>query len=106
MTCSHCGAVTRAGAAWCGQCHAPFATAAAVGRWLPAAAPVTAPQVYSRWRGGPTTFGPLGRMSWTLMVLLVAAFAIFSGDIFFMGIWIVFAGPMILRSVWKRDRIR
>lgn len=40
------------------------------------------------------------------MVLLVAAFAIFSGDIFFMGIWIVFAGPMILRSVWKRDRIR
>jgi hypothetical protein len=62
--------------------------------------------VYSRWRGGPTSLGPVGRTSWTVGVLLTAAFAVFSGDIFFMGIWILFVGPMILRSVWKRDRIR
>lgn len=61
--------------------------------------------VYSRWRGGTTTFGPVGRLSCTLAVLLLAAFAVVSGDPFFMAIWILFVGPMILRSVWKRDRI-
>jgi hypothetical protein len=62
--------------------------------------------VYSRWRGGPTSLGPVGRVSWTVGVLLVAAFAVFSGDIFFIGIWLLLVGPLILRSVWSRARIR
>lgn len=62
--------------------------------------------MYSRWRGGPTSLGPAGRIGWTVGVLLVAAFAVFSGDIFFIAIWVLLVGPMILRSVWSRARIR
>ncbi|MEA2484733.1 MAG: hypothetical protein QOC55_2680 [Thermoleophilaceae bacterium] len=109
MTCPQCGAVARPDAAWCGQCHAAFSAAAAPaapGRFVPVAAGPTAVPEYSRWRGGPTSFGPAGRISWTVAVLLVAAFSVFSGDIFFMGLWMLFVGPIVLRSVWKRDRIR
>jgi len=73
---------------------------------VPAAGRVPAEAVYSRWRGGPMSMGPVGRVSWTVGVLLVAAFAVFSADVFFMGIWILFVGPLLLRSVWKRHRIR
>jgi hypothetical protein len=38
-------------------------------------------------------------------VLLVAAFALFSMDPFFIVIWIGVVGPVLLRSVWKRARI-
>ena len=61
--------------------------------------------VYSRWKAGPMSMGPVGRISWTVGVLLIAAFAAFSADIFFIGIWCLFVGPMILRSVWKSHRI-
>jgi hypothetical protein len=108
MTCPQCGAVARPDATWCGQCHAPFGTpapAASSGRFVPAAAGPTATPVYSRWRGGPTSLGPFGRVSWTLGVLLVAAFAVFSQDIFFIGIWVLLVGPLVLRSVWKSARI-
>ncbi|MDP9102350.1 MAG: hypothetical protein M3N21_09425 [Actinomycetota bacterium] len=66
------------------------------------------PQVieeYSRWRGGPTSMGPVGRISWTVGVLSVAALSVFSGNPFSIGVWCLFAGPLILRSVWKRARI-
>lgn len=107
MTCPSCGAVAKPAAAWCGQCHASFVAASPVpaGRWAPAAtSPVVVP-VHSRWRGGPTSFGPVGRVSWTVAVLLVAAFALFSMDPFFIVIWIGVVGPVLLRSVWKRARI-
>ena len=109
MTCSSCGALARPDASWCGQCHTPFAAVpapAVAGRFVPAAAGPAVEPVYSRWKAGPTSMGPVGRISWTVGVLLVAAFAVFSGDIFFMGIWILFVGPLVLRSVWKRHRIR
>jgi hypothetical protein len=100
--------VARPDATFCGQCHERFDAAPppVTGRFVPAASAPAIEPVYSRWRGGPTSLGPIGRISWTIGVLLTAAFAVFSGSIFFMGIWILFVGPMILRSVWKRDRIR
>lgn len=107
MTCPRCGAVARLDATWCGQCHTGFAaTAAPAGRFVPVAAGPAVQPAYSRWRGGPTSMGPVGRVSWTVGVVLVAAFAVFSADIFFMGIWILLVGPLVLRSVWKRHRIR
>lgn len=106
MTCPTCGASARPDATWCGQCHASLGTVAAPTRLVPRVAGPTVQPVYSRWRGGPTSLGPVGRLSWTLGVLLVAAFAVFSGDIFFMGIWLLLVGPLVLRSVWSRARIR
>jgi hypothetical protein len=79
---------------------------AVTGRFVPTVAGPAVTPVYSRWRGGPTSLGPIGRISWTVGVVLMAAFAVFSGSIFFMGMWILFVGPLVLRSVWKRDRIR
>jgi hypothetical protein len=100
--------VARPDATFCGQCHERFDAPSppVTGRFVPAPPSPAVQPVYSRWRGGPTSLGPVGRISWTVGVLLTAAFAVFSGSIFFMGIWILFVGPMILRSVWKRDRIR
>jgi uncharacterized membrane protein YgdD (TMEM256/DUF423 family) len=45
-------------------------------------------------------------MSWTIAVVLIAGMTVFSGDIFAMGIWFLLVAPLVLRSVWKRDRIR
>jgi hypothetical protein len=109
MTCPSCGAAARADASFCGQCHAAFTAVvapAASGRIVPVAAAPSVEPVYSRWRGGPTALGPVGRVCWTIAVVLVAAFGVFSGSIFFIAIWIVIVGPLILRSVWKRERIR
>jgi hypothetical protein len=76
------------------------------GRLVPAAPGAAVVPLYSRWRGGPTSLGPVGRIGWSAAVLLVAAVAAFSGDIFFIGIWYLLAGPMVLRSVWRKARIR
>ena len=68
--------------------------------------------MYSRWHGGTTTFGPVGRISITVPLLLLQVF------------WWIVVGPAgvlflieaygvctaisiwILIHVWKRDRIR
>jgi hypothetical protein len=44
----------------------------------------------SRWRSGPTSMGPLGRIGWTLGLLL-----------FFP--WWALALPM--RSIWRKERV-
>ena len=44
----------------------------------------------SRWRSGPTTMGPLGRIGWTLGLLLLFP-------------WWALALP--IRSIWRRERV-
>jgi hypothetical protein len=44
----------------------------------------------SRWRSGPTTMGPLGRIGWTIGLLL-----------FFP--WWALAVP--IRSIWRKERV-
>ncbi len=60
---------------------------------------------YSRWRGGPLSMGPVGRVSWTVGVLLVAALCVFSANPVSIGVWCLVAAPLILRSVWGKHRI-
>jgi hypothetical protein len=61
----------------------------------------------SRFRKGATSFGPVGRISWTLFVVLlpvfVAVFGGFGGLIFLAG-WGGIIAPMALRDLWKKDR--
>jgi hypothetical protein len=117
MTCERCGARSRTGAEWCGQCLHPFGTAApavipavtpavdpAVHRYVPVSAPPPT-MTYSRWRKGPSSFGPVGRISWTVGVLAVAGLCIFSQDWFAIGGWCLIGAPLVLRSVWARVRI-
>jgi hypothetical protein len=68
--------------------------------------------VYSRWQAGETTFGPVGRIVATLvlliLVLLGAAFTMFGWGRLFMAVYVPVAGIFLwrqLRHVWRKDRI-
>jgi hypothetical protein len=54
---------------------------------------------YSRWRGGPTAFGPLGRVLATL-VTLVVAWSLFSPLSAPALVPLVF---LVLRGIWHRE---
>ena len=60
---------------------------------------------YTRWRKTETSFGPVGRILWTLVVVLMAAFTAVSGNPFAMIAWALVGAPVVLRSVWARQRI-
>lgn len=112
MTCSSCGAAARPDAPWCGQCHQPLGAPAAApevpsvpGRPVPAAAPVRAVPTYSRWRKTDTSFGPVGRVAWTVAMLVMAGLAVFSGNPFAIGPVCLVAVPLVLRSVWASSRV-
>jgi hypothetical protein len=109
VTCSSCGARARADALWCGQCHASLAAAApaapASGRYVPPTSAVALPPTYSRWRKTDTSFGPVGRVGWTVAMVLVAAMAVFSQNPFAIGPLCFILVPVVLRSVWSRSRV-
>lgn len=110
MTCASCGATTRSGASWCGQCFAPVtaappAASAPAGRFVPPAAAPRADPVTSRWRKTDTTFGPVGRVAWTLAMVGVLVVFVFSGNPFAIGPWLLLAMPLVLRSVWAEGRV-
>ena len=103
MSCSSCGARLREGSSFCGQCYQVVA---------PAEVPRSAPPAdlrflptYSRWRKTDTTFGPLGRSVWTVLVLLVMAMAVFSQNPFAIGPLCLLGAPLVLRSVWAKGRV-
>lgn len=109
-TCPGCGAALTAarGGLRCAACGraAPGAASGAAppGAALPGAAPV-----HSRWRGGPTSFGPLGRLLLTALVLLPPALLVWVAGP--MGLtmcvgWLILGVPLLLRSVWTRARVR
>lgn len=138
-TCRSCGTPLSPGATWCSACykrsfhdksrelaqelirsfenrktyhHEPP-------RELAAPAP---PKRYSRWEGGPTTFGPAVKITLTTLVSLIAvpasivlvkvvtrglsapeaAYPFF----FVMSLIAVIVGGAVLRSIWRRARVR
>jgi hypothetical protein len=116
-TCGSCGARMSEDIEWCPRCYTP----------RPAPAPEEFPArlrmfyadegpdpepVYSRWHGGTTTFGPVGRVSITVILLLFQAFwwvvVSAAGVLFVLGSYVISTGLSIwiLIHVWKRDRIR
>src|SRR5687768_11091757 len=92
-TCRSCGADLPADLRWCGRCYAPVQTFAP-------RPPIHAPGTFvgtptpdvktSRWRAGPTTMGPLGRLGWTVGLLL-----------FFP--WWALVVPLL--SIWRKERV-
>ena len=108
--CRSCGAALPSDLRWCATCYAPVTLYSTrppvhepggyVGR------PMPTPRT-SRWRSGPTTFGPVGRILSTVALVAVFPWWGLGGNPFFlwslMG-WLGMAG-IVLRSVWKRERI-
>lgn len=62
---------------------------------------------FSRWRGGATSFGPVGRILCTVLLLGVDAAMLLGFSVGFLATaaWLVVTPP-ILASIWKRARIR
>ena len=106
MTCAACGASGPPGVSWCGRCFAVVAPVPApAGRFVPAPDAPRAPPVHSRWRKTDTTFGPAGRVCWTVGMVLVLALFAFSANPFAIGGWLFIAMPLVLRSVWAAGRV-
>jgi hypothetical protein len=57
----------------------------------------------SRWLRSEVTFGPVGRVTWTILLFLPLLFAIFYNFFFIVAaaIWMAIV-PMGLRDVWRR----
>jgi hypothetical protein len=135
-TCPSCGARVADDLEWCNQCYAalPAVEAPAIPADAPAEGerplwtrahignpPVKIEPEFSRWRGGATSFGPIGRTFLTLgvILLLVVGYPILRGMIFTVigmdvpgnGLIVLYAAAAIpgaaylLARVWKRERI-
>ncbi len=120
MTSSHtctCGAALSKGALACGLCHRPVVAPAAdeapttANGFLapPPREPGPDPRAgYSRTSKGVTSFGPLGRVIITVLVLLPpTAFWLLGGASLLVPIvvWCLIAVPLVLRDAWKRERV-
>jgi hypothetical protein len=60
----------------------------------------------SRFRKGTTTFGPVGRISWTLVIVVLPIFVVVFGGIagiLFFVAWCGGIAPLALRDIWKKD---
>ena len=92
----------RPGVTWCGQCFAPVQGEPPA---VPAAPPAPPTQLYSRWQGGPTSFGPVGRIVLTLL-LLAFEYWLYRFNVFGFVTTMVLLVPLVLRDVWKRSPVQ
>jgi hypothetical protein len=60
----------------------------------------------SRWKAGATTFGPVGRIAITLLVLLFAPCSMNGFAIFVLWPPYVVLATLVLRATWKRDHVQ
>lgn len=110
-SCPRCAAYLPPGAAWCGQClHRLDEPAAESGAGRPSEAlpSVGLPLLYSRRRGGVTSFGPVGRVVVTLLAIAPPLLMWQIGGMTlapFAAVYCVLGLPLVLRDVWKRERV-
>jgi len=93
---------------WCLRCYAPV-------RQLtprapqPPTLPIVRPKEerpMSRWKAGATTFGPIGRVGITVLVLLFAPWSMNAFAIFVLWPpYLVLAG-LVLRGTWRKDFVQ
>jgi hypothetical protein len=122
--CRSCGAPLPPDVRWCMRCYRPVAGLTPRERQLPPVeraeepppwvnrSPLREgsgpPPTYSRWRAGPTTFGPVGRIAITVVVLLIfpwdALFTFNPFRLWFMLGYTIFAA-YVLRHTWRKERV-
>ena len=113
-TCRACGVDLSPEVMWCLRCYEP------VRQLTPRAPQVPTihflgsddPHPTSRWRRGPTTFGPVGRLSITTLVLVAGPWTSLRGfgdPIAALSLWYLlgytFIAVLVLRHVWRRERV-
>lgn len=118
MRCPRCGTLWRLGSDRCGSCGAeadfsalgPAGAAAAapssIGRGpvTPPAPPGRPPT--SRWAASAVSFGPVGRIVATLLVLLVGVWLLWASLFGMVGgfLWLGIVTPWALRDIWRPVR--
>ncbi|PRY14181.1 hypothetical protein [Kineococcus rhizosphaerae] len=110
VRCARCERSLTAGDRWCPLCFTPapaatFAGPVATHRSddVPRAARVEYRQ--SRWTGSSVTFGPVGRIVLTLLLLAAVPLA-FRFQWVVGVIWTFVLVPWALRDVWREVRVR
>ena len=107
--CRVCGVELNADVRWCTQCYTPVTEFAA--RPTRPGGFVDMPRHdvrYTRWQRSPSTFGPLGRLGITAVLLLGVPIAFMPmGSAFWpVGLWFLLGyclfSSLVLRSVWQR----
>lgn len=58
---------------------------------------------YSRWQGGPTSFGPRGRIGATAFLAWVALCSYVAGAQLFCLMWML-VSVLALQNIWKLER--
>jgi hypothetical protein len=106
-TCRACGSNLSPDVRWCGLCHEPV-------QEFHARRPVHTDGVVgalrvrprrSRWHGGPTSLGPLGKVLATRAVLLLGPWGAASVSILLIGpVWVLLA-VIVLKEVWRPQKI-
>lgn len=113
-TCRACGADLSPDVMWCLRCYEPVRHLSPRGPQLPVldVHPPRPDPPTSRWRAGPTTFGPLGRLVATAVVLAfapwqgLAGFGSAAGGLTLW--WLLgwsFLAVLVLRQVWRKERV-
>jgi hypothetical protein len=91
--CRSCGAALPADLGWCTSCYTPVTLYPAREPMHQAGTLVGTPRPdvkTSRWRAGPTTMGPVGRIGWTVGLLLIFP-------------WWALVIPLV--SIWRKERV-
>jgi hypothetical protein len=107
-TCRACGAELRGDVRWCLRCYEPVRELTPREPQLPTVNFLPDPDEHrerSRWKAGATTFGPVGRIAVTLIVL---AFAPWSTNVIALVVawpaYLTIAG-IVLSQTWKKDDV-
>jgi hypothetical protein len=75
--------------------------------------PKALPHMMSRWYGGVSTFGPVGRIGWTLLTFSVPAWFIYlfltAGIVAILiaipvlTVWFGWLIPLMMKDIWAKD---
>ena len=107
--CRYCGAALPPSVRWCLQCHARVRELSPRPRIEGTYVGPLQPEVrYSRWRAGPLTFGPAGRIAITVVVVLFGSSIVLGGfnpaSLWFLSGYVT-AATLILKQTWTRVRV-
>lgn len=122
--CRACDAQLAPDAEWCSQCYTPVAEKEQTPSEDPSGSSepepwVVEPPQYSAWKAGPYSFGPLGRIVITLVMVALGVVVYFAGKavgrfygipglslvLLFLGIYTVIA-ILVLWGVWRPTRVK
>jgi hypothetical protein len=70
--------------------------------------PEALPHVKSRWAKGTLTFGPVGRICWTIGIVLVPIMSLVvgsGGGLLLTFLWSTTVAPLALRDIWARETV-